>query len=281
MAHRSVCVVAVAMFLTMFAAMTLVPRSAAAQQNAGAAINKTQHTADGHPDLSGIWAYAIDLPGGALKKEVNGSVSIAQVDLSARRSAKIPVPGALPSTPTPSYKPEFHAKVKNLFDNEAKVDPVFYCGKPGVPRISSPRRIVQLPNEVIFLYEDISGDPYRIIPTDGRPHRADADPTYYGDSVGHWEGNTLVIDSTNFVEDTWFGEGGYFHTASMHVTERFWKDGDNLIYQVTVDDPNVLTAPWTMAPRIVKPSDDPLQESPVCVEDDAKRMLNSDHHGQR
>lgn len=252
-----------------------------AQQNATVAATSAVRTVDGHPDLSGIWQYSIDLPGVALKKEVNGSVEIKKVDLSGRRPAKVPVPGALPFTPAPSYKPELQAKVKYLFDNEAKLDRVFFCGKPGVPRIGSPRQIIQLPNEVIFLYEDMSGDPYRIIPTDGRPHRADADPSYYGDSIGHWEGDTLVVDATNFVEDTWFGEGGYFHTSAMHVTERFWKVGDNLAYQVTVDDPNVLTEPWTEAPRLVKPSDDRLQESPACIEDDAKRMLNLDHHGQR
>ena len=271
------------------AALILLAASAAAGQSGGvsqpsasATPSHAKRTPDGHPDVSGIWSYSIDLPGGALKKEgANGSVAIEKVDLSGRRPAKVPVPGALPSTPTPSYKPEYQAKVKYLFDNEAKLDKVFFCGKPGVPRISSPRKIVQLPGEVIFFYEDISGDPYRIIPTDGRPHRIDADPSYYGDSVGHWEGNTLVVDSTNFVDDTWFGEGGYFHTTAMHVTERFWKVDDNLAYQITVDDPNVLAAPWTEPPRIIKPSDEPLEESPVCVEDDAKRMLNLDHHGQR
>jgi hypothetical protein len=238
--------------------------------------------ADGHPDLSGIWAYSIDLPGGALQKQsAKGGVEVERVDLSGRHAAKMAVPGALPSTPTPSYKPEFQAKVKNLFDNEAKLDKVFFCGKPGVPRISSPRKVVQLPNEVIFFYEDISGDPYRIIPTDGRPHDPDADPSYYGDSVGHWDGDTLVVDATNFVDDTWFGEGGYFHTTAMRVIERFWKVGDDLAYQVTVDDPNVLTEPWTEPARIIKPSNEPLEESPVCVEDDAKRMHNLDHHGQR
>jgi hypothetical protein len=208
-------------------------------------------------------------------------VEIERVDLSGRHPAKVAVPGALPSTPAPSYKPEYQAKVKYLFDNEAKLDGVFFCGKPGVPRISSPRKIVQSPNEVIFFYEDISGDPYRIIPTDGRPHNPNADPSYYGDSIGHWEGDALVVDATNFVDDTWFGEGGYFHTTAMHVVERFWKVGDNLAYQVTVEDPNVLTAPWTEPARLIKPSNEPLEESPVCVEDDAKRMHNLDHHGQR
>jgi hypothetical protein len=265
--------------LVMIATVLAIPASA--QQSANASATKAVRTLDGHPDLSGIWQYSIDLPGVALKKEVNGTTEIKKIDLSGRRPAKVPVPGALPFTASPSYKPEFQAKVKYLDDNEAKLDKVFFCGKPGVPRIGSPRQIVQLPNEMIFLYEDISGDPYRIIRMDGSSHRADADPTYYGDSVGHWEGDTLVVDSTNFVDDTWFGENGYFHSPSMHVTERFWKVGDNLAYQVTVDDANVLTQPWTEAPRIVKPSNEPLQESPACIEDDAHRMLNLDHHGQR
>jgi hypothetical protein len=234
-----------------------------------------------HPDLSGIWAYTIDLPPGALKTEAAGSVAIKVVDRGLAANPKTAVTGALPSTPAPSYKPEFQEKVKSLFANESKVDEVFYCGKPGIPRIGPPRRIVQLADEMIFLYEDVSGDPYRIVPTDGRAHRADANPSYYGDSVGHWEGETLVVDVTRFVDTSWFGEGGYFHTDAMHVIERFWRDGPNLAYQVTVEDPNVLTSPWTMNAKVVKPSTEPLEESPRCIEDDGKRLTNNDHHGQR
>ncbi len=195
-------------------------------------------------------------------------------------------PEAVSHTPrlkriAPSYKPEFQAKVKHLSDNESKLDPVFYCDRPGIPRIGPPRRIIQLSNEVVFLYEDISGDPYRVIPTDGRAHRKDSNPSYYGDSVGHWEADTLVIESTNFVESTWFGEEGYFHSDAMRVTERFWRVGENLAYQVTVDDPKVLTAPWTLPVRVVRPTNEPLEESPRCVESDGPRLLNSDHHGQR
>jgi hypothetical protein len=253
----------------------------AAAQPSGSAAAKISRLADGHPDLSGIWSYAIDLPPTALKKVVNGKVIVNAVDQSARRPARTAVPGALPSTPTPSYKPELLEKVKYLSDNESKVDKVFYCGKPGTPRIGSPRRIIQLPGEVVFLYEDISGDPYRIIPTDGRPHRKDPNPSAYGDAVGHWEGDTLVVDSRGFSEDTWFGEEGYFHSDAMRVLERFWRDGANLIYQATVEDPKVLTAAWTMPPRVVKPSTEHLEESPACVEDDGNKLLNLDHHGQR
>ena len=237
--------------------------------------------AGGHPDLSGVWLYSVDLPPSSLKREEAGKVSVKGIDSSGRRAPAKPVAGALPFAAAPSYKPEFQAKVKDLFDHESKTDPVFYCGKPGIPRIGTPRKIVQLPNETIFLYEDMSGDTYRVIPTDGRPHRADANPSHYGDSVGRWEGNVFVVDVTNFVDDTWFGEGGYFHSDAMHVTERFWRDGENLVYQATVEDPKVLAGPWTMAPRVVKPSTEPLEESPKCVESDAHLLINNDHHGQR
>jgi len=256
-------------FYTMAAALFL-PALAGAQKPLAA-----------HPDLSGLWQFSIGLPSTALRKEVEGKVEINRIDASARRTVRSDVPGALPSAPAPSYKPEFQAKVKHLSDNESKLDPVFYCDRPGIPRVGPPRRIIQLPNEAVFLYEDISGDPYRVIPTDGRPHRKDGNPSYYGDSVGHWEGDKLVVESTNFVEDTWFGEEGYIHSDAMRVTERLWRVGENLAYQATVDDPKVLTAPWTMPVRVVKPTNEPLEESPRCIETDGPKLLNNDHHGQR
>ena len=263
---------------TTFACAIVFPVAALAQQSSGASGSGGVAA---HPDLSGVWTYAIDRAPAALKKEVNGTVTIQRIDQSARYGDTSAVRGVRPSTPAPSYKPEFRAKVKDLFDHQSKSDPVFYCGSPGVPRIGPPRKIVQLPNELIFLYEDISGDPYRIIPTDGRPHRDRANPSHYGDSVGRWDGDVLVVDVRNFVEDTWFGEDGYFHTDAMRVTERIWRDGDNLVWQATVEDPNVLTAPWTIPARLVRPSTDSLEESPKCVETDGPKLLNDDHHLQR
>ena len=273
----------IAMVLT---AGLLTVNFAGAQQKAGPAakpaaeVSKIRRFVDGHPDLSGIWTFAISIPPGAIAKTVNGQKTVVQFDQSARHKPA-DIPGALAWTKEPSYKPEFRAKVAELAANESKVDAVFYCGRPGVPRIGSPRRIVQLPGEFIFLYEEISGDAYRIIPADGRKHRADANPSYYGDAVAHWEGDTLVVDTTNFVDETWFGEEGYLHSDAMHVTERLWRVGDDLAYQVTVDDPKVLTQPWTNFPHLIKPSDEPLQESPACKDDDGNRLLNLDHHRQR
>jgi hypothetical protein len=234
-----------------------------------------------HPDLSGVWTYAIDRAPAALKKEANGNVTLRAIDQSARHGDASSLRGVSPSTPTPSYKPEYQAKVRQLSDHESKLDPVFYCGRPGIPRIGPPRKIVQLPTETIFFYEDISGDPYRIIPTDGRPHRANANPSHYGDSIGKWDGNVFVVDVRNFVDDTWIGEDGYLHSSDMRVIERFWKDGENLVWQATVEDPVMLAKPWVMPARLIKPSTEPLEESPKCVETDGPKLLNDDHHGQR
>jgi hypothetical protein len=265
-------------FFRTIAMAVLIPLVGVAQQSS----RQQKRDNAGHPDLSGVWTYAIDLAPVTLKKtESGGAVTIKKLDQSARYGDTSKIPGVRPSTPTPSYKPEFQAKVKEFDDQQSKRDPVFYCGKPGVPRIGPPRKIVQLPDEIIFFYEDISGDPYRIIPTDGRSHRPNANPTHYGDSVARWEGDTLVVDVRNFVEDTWFGEYGYFHTDAMRVTERLWKDGENLVWQAVVEDPKVLAAPWVIPARLVKPSTDLLEESPKCVETDGPLLLNDDHHSQR
>jgi hypothetical protein len=263
--------------------------AAVAAQQTGASA---QRRSDGRPDLSGVWSYAIDRAPADLKIVVNGVETLHKIDQSARHGCQratrsgpcldaTSVRGALPFTDAPSYKPQYMAKVKDLDDHQSKVDAVFYCGRPGVPRIGPPRKIVQLPSEIIFFYEDISGDPYRIIPTDGRPHRANANPSHYGDSIGRWEGGVLVVDARNFVEETWFGEYGYFHSAEMRVVERLWKDGNNLVWQATVEDPVVLMTPWVAAPRVVTPSTEPLEESPRCVETDGAKLLNDDHHIQR
>jgi hypothetical protein len=246
---------------------------------AGAAMHRA---ADGHPDLSGNWAFGIDLPHGDLVKIVDGKqVDRVHYDQSARHGIQEGVPGALPWEKGPTYKPEYREKVAYLFKNESKTDPVFYCDKPGTPRIGSPRKIIQMPKETIFLYEDISGNTFRIIPTDGRPHDAKANPSAFGDAIGHWEKDVFVVETTNFLDDTWFGENGYMHTDQMKVIERLWLLPDGkLAYQATVEDP-MLEKPWTNYARVIPRDDSRIEESPACKEDDAHRLQNSDHHLQR
>jgi hypothetical protein len=146
------------------------------------------------------------------------------------------------------------------------------------PTYNANFQILETAEAVILRHEMVHDT--RIIYMD-RPHVGAGVRLLAGDSRARWEGDTLVVDVKNFVEDTWFGENGYFHTDAMHVTERLWRVGDNLAYQMTVDDPKVLTQPWTDFPHLIKPSDEPLQESPACKDQDGSRLLNLDHHVQR
>ena len=145
-----------------------------------------------------------------------------------------------------------------------KEDPVMTCQPLGLPRQGPPRRIYQSEKDITFLYNqyaDAGGGlgEFRVVPTDGRKHRPEAefDAKYYGDTVGHWEGDTLVLDSIGFTDRTWFGRGGFFHTSSMHIVERFTRQGNTILYEVTVEDPEVLVEPWVLAPRTLVPNANP------------------------
>lgn len=238
-------------------------------------------TEDGKPDLSGRWANTTRLTPLALQIESTDGETVNRINQAARFVPPEEVPGILEWTTEPAYKPEYQARVDELYATANRSDPVVYCQDPGLPRVGPPRRIVQLPDEVIFFYEEMSGDVYRIIPTDGSPHDEFANPSPYGDSVGRWEGDMLVVDVTSFEDSTWVGEKGYFHTDAMQVTERLFLNGERLIYQATVNDPNVLAGPWMQPPRAVTPDGLPLQESAPCIEEDAQYFMNDDHHIQR
>ena len=121
------------------------------------------------------------------------------------------------------------------------------CSPPGVPQAYfAPYQweIVQGRDRVVILYE--YPHVFRVIPTDGTPHPVDPDPTWMGDSVGHWEGDTLVVDTVGFNDKTEV-PGGYKHTEALHVVERFHRtDFNNLDYEATIEDPNVFAKPWTI-----------------------------------
>ena len=108
-------------------------------------------------------------------------------------------------------------------------------------------QIIQTPKFVVMLTETYHG--FQLIPTDGRPHRDDMPPSYRGDAVAHWEGDTLAVDKTNFADSTWmFAEGRVsFHSDALHVVERYRRMiANTLEVEATVEDPKVLTAPWTV-----------------------------------
>ena len=95
---------------------------------------------------------------------------------------------------------------------------------------------------------------FRVIPTDDRKHdpKKAIEATYMGYTVGRWEGDTLVLDSISFVDTTWLGRGGLFHSANMHIVEKFTRKGDEILYEITIEDPDVLVEPWVMEPRTLR-----------------------------
>ena len=190
--------------------------------------------ADGHPDLSGVWWGGSDIGG-------------PRGGGGGRGGAR--------GTPAPSftslYQPWAAEKLKTLSDKD---DPTLRCipvafGTLNVSlwNVGGVGQIVATPKLVVMLTETYHG--FQLIPTDGRPHRDDVPPAYRGDSVGHWEGDTFVVDTTNFTDNTWmFAEGRVsFHSDALHIVERYRRvDAKTMEIEAKVEDPKVLTGPWTV-----------------------------------
>jgi hypothetical protein len=255
------------------------PRAQIEAMMKAAEAKPTPRTADGHPDLSGAWG-APQLPLSA-HQDANGNFYISAL---ADKGGTAPILDATPEEQlapeevriTAPYKPELLAKVKELASAKKFYnDPAEYCKPEGVPRAGAPGQIVQSPTVTVFLYTGEEGPPasFRVIPTDGRPHRTDVDPTAFGDSIGHWEGDTLVVDVTHLSEDTMMGNG-YFHSEALHVVERYTRKGNTLRREATAEDSNVLTKPWVIPPQTRILTDDMVYDDTTCQEREASHIVN-------
>jgi len=173
---------------------------------------------DGKPDLSGVWTP--------------DRVFVYDISSALKPGETLPIqPWALKVTK----------------ENMSKDDPEANCLPAGVPRVAPyPWKIVQTPTLVIFLFEG-NIHTFRQIFLDGRSHPKDPNPTWYGDSIGKWEGDTLVVDSIGFNDKFWFDFAGHPHTEKLHVIERYRRaDAGKLEYEVVIDDPGAYTKPFTM-----------------------------------
>src|SRR4051812_41319245 len=211
------------------------PRPNAAVPAKAATAGAVPRMADGRPDLSGVWWTGGDV-GGAQFGQSNG--------------ARV---GGARGTPPPTfmslYKPEIAAKAKTLADKD---DPTLRCvptafGTLNVSLwdVGAVGQIIATPKMVVMLTETYHG--FRLVPTDGRPHRDDVPPAYRGDSVGRWDGDTFVVDTTNFTDNTWMSAEGRVspHSEALHIVERYRRvDANTLEVEATLEDPKVLTAPW-------------------------------------
>jgi hypothetical protein len=235
------------------------------QNGAQASSAPIPRTPDGHPDISGFWGAGGGNPTtnedgsgqGALGyRASDGSVLF---DFGGPNNAQLK---ATQSTNQPHYKPEYAAKVKELGDSfyggSSNLDPMVQCKPLGNPRGSfGTMQIAQTPTFIAILFEEAMND--RIIYTDGRQHPKDFDSAYQGDSIGHWEGDTLVVDVAGLNDDTWYAGGvnsnqiySTLHSDQEHVTERWAVQGDQITYTATVEDPVMLAEPWVINPRRVR-----------------------------
>ncbi|HTC37270.1 MAG TPA: hypothetical protein VK724_28085 [Bryobacteraceae bacterium] len=228
----------------------------------------TPRLANGKPDFTGTWGFA-PLPvtgsgarrcgptqgkGGGMNPEVGCQV--------AQDNFWVDYEWISPSRfgpSRPNYKPEYWDKIQELDQWTNKYDPVMTCQPLGLPRQGTPRRIIQTEKDIIFFYGQYSdygggNTEFRDIPTDGRARdeKKAIEATYYGYSIGKWEGDTLVIDSGSFVDSTWLGRGGLFHSDNMHIIEKLTRVGNELHYDMTIDDPDSFIEPWVMPTRTLR-----------------------------
>jgi len=188
------------------------PSPAAAAKASDTPAGPAPRTLDGKPSLSGVWdvPYVPDMSRGV---------------------------GALPFTEWGEQNWKNYDPAK--FDYTAHCLPMGWTRQMNAPM---PLEIMQEPNRIALLFE--AWNTFKVVPTDGRNHPKDVDPTWMGNSVGHWEGDTLVIDTIGFNDRTRLDTIGHPHSDQMHVVERLTRtDAMHLAYEVTVDDPKTYTKP--------------------------------------
>src|SRR4051812_12641071 len=221
----------------------------------------------GHPDMTGNWAefnigWIGNYMGNGGRRCAPNQPKPCNRGTNQTEDFELYSPSRFGQLGRPIYKPEHWDKVQQLDMWTNKEDPVMTCQPLGSPRQGPPRRIFQTETDITFLYgqfSDAGGGmaEFRVVPTDGaHEHPPDAKYAYkyFGDTVGHWEGDTLVFDAIGFVDTTWIGRGGYFHSDKMHVVEKFKREGDAIFYDLTLDDPDVLAEPLVFPTRILRRS---------------------------
>ncbi len=230
----------------------------------------TPRLSDGHPDFTGFWAggappeedpVAADLknnPNATVHettKTADGSIFFSYAGANAAFAAEDGVVGDGSNIKIQApYKTEYATKVQKIINAQFGIvnyfDPNLDCKPAGVPRASFGGFVVSNPTAIVLTYEASPGPYYRIIYMDGRPHPTDYDTSYMGHSIGHWDGDTLVVDTVGLDETTWLGgPGEALHSDKEHVIERWTRKGNQVTVDTTVEDPIMFTKPWVMPER--------------------------------
>ena len=233
-------------------AVVLVPALASTSAQRA---STTARTPDDKPDLNGIW-QAIGTAHWNLEGHAARPGPIVQLGAVGAVPAGLGVVqgGTIP------YQPWAAEKQQENLQGWLTLDPVVKCYMPGVPRATYmpfPFQIVQTPEHVLVAYEFASAS--RVIYMN-KPDFESPFETWMGHSRGHWEGDTLVVDVTSQVPDTWFDRSCNFHSEAVHVVERYSVLGpDALMYEATIEDPTVFTEPWTIRLPLYRRLDENMQ----------------------
>jgi hypothetical protein len=225
----------------------------------------TPKTADGKPDLSGIWAFTRP-PGSPPPPPPDASIGLGQPPPGVNQFFNI---GSTLKDGLPFQPWALELRKQRMAANN-KDNPDAHCLPIGLMQLHThpqPRKIIQTPGVIVILYEAQAG--IRQIFTDGRPLPGkDAEPWWYGYSIGHWDGDTLVVETNGFRDDVWLDVEGSALTNAGKMTERFRRvNYGNLEIEITVDDPKVYTKPWTvMVRQRLMPSTDLIEF--ICGENE-------------
>jgi hypothetical protein len=271
----------------------------------------TPRTKDGHPDLSGFYNWSSEryvgdptdqTSGHSITRSEDGSITFLYGGSGAGGGeGAAPRPTAVSQSladitcqrcENPPYKPEYMEQVKQIADemagNASPRDPQYDCKPLGIPRGAlrgsndASMQIVQNADVIAFLYESRPGPYFRVVYMDGRPHPERLDESYFGHSIGHWEGDTLVVDVVGLNDETWLGSGtvgprfAMMHSNQLHVVERWTRNGDTLTYEATVEDPVMFTKPWVTTPRTTQIAPGDYIQPTMCVGLDKEHLIKSD-----
>jgi hypothetical protein len=200
----------------------------------------------GHPNLNGIWQALGNAHWNLEAHPAEALSDFWQLGAIGAKPAGQSVVTNPPDGKIP-YKPEALAQRETNRAGWPRTDPEASCYLPGIPRATYmpyPFQIVQGGGNILFVYEYASAN--RVVFM--ADHMEPPVDTWMGWSNGHWEGDTLVVETTGFNDRTWFDRAGNYHSSALKVTERFSLLGENhLQYEATIEDPNVFTQPWTIS----------------------------------
>ena len=237
----------------------------AAAQEPRAPQTAVPRTAGGKPDLTGVWQGGSTQPGPWAEANAGSGVG------GTGRDANAPVVGSSNDRPAgragAPYQDWAAQKVLEAYNRRGIDDPTGRCLPAGIPRSVMlglfPQQFIQTPTQLVILYEYMST--FRVIPFTAS-HPDDLIPSYMGNSVASWDGDTLVVDIIGFNDKTWLAGTGTFHSEALHIVERYTRvSEDRIDYEVTMEDPNVLTKPWSLTSSLMLREGTRLQEY-VCAE---------------